>query len=240
MNFNRIQTGRMPWVSMILGLLFLSWVMAVELPLASDAAPPRKSRLSQLIKNKSSLYLPTRLLIGADNKFVVRVPAGNTVVLYLSPLPAGMSTPNGLPLRVGKEHQVLEAIASEKGVATLTVPIPDEVSLVGQPVYVEAYTYGASDYSDLEVLELLGAAGHRVKENRLAIQEPSDGRGAMVLPGLPGVGSDMLRRLSTMGDIYNSDDKERMEQLKDDGNLDRETLRDQNIFIPRSDGAGGL
>ncbi len=208
--------------------------------LEADAAKPRKSRLSQLIKNKSNLYLPTRLIIGKDNKFVVRVPAGNTVVLLLSPFPAGMSAPDGTPMRVGKENQILEAVASDKGVATLTVPIPDEESLVGQPVFVAAYTYGRSDYSDLEILELLGPTGRRVGDNRLAIDEPSDGRGAMVLPGLPGVGSDMLRRLSTMGDIYNSDDKERMETLKDNGDLGDGTLQDKNIFISRPDGTGGL
>ncbi len=222
-------------LSLLLGGAFLS----VGINFSAEAAPPRKSRLSQLIKNKSSLYLPTRLLTGSDNKFVVRAPAGQTVVLYLSPAPAGMSAPNGAPMRVGTENQMLEAIASEKGVATLTVPIPDEASLAGQPVYVEAYTYGSSDYSDLEILELLGPTGRRVSDNRLSIQEPSDGRGAMVLPGLPGVGSDLLRRLSTMGDLYNSDDKDRMESLRDDGEIG-DSPQDQNVFITRPDGAGGL
>ena len=233
---------RLTLFSLAIGLALTSSVTLAQFcPQTAEAGARPKSRLNQLIRNKPNLYMPTRLVIGEDNKFVVRAPAGNKVVIFLSPFNSGMTTPNGKPLRVGKENQLLEGYTSEKGVAVLTVPLPDEKSLSGQPVYIEGYTVGDTEgYSDLEVLELLKPNGHAASNNVVMIQEPNETHGAMVMPGIPGVGSDMLRRLSTMGDVMNSPDRDRMNDLVDDGSIESDTTLDRNTFITRPDGTGGI
>ncbi len=193
----------------------------------------RRSAVGRMNLQQSNMYLPTRLIIGEENRFVFKVPPGNKVVLVLSPQDAGLLTPDGRPLRVGPENQQVEATASEKGVAVINVPIPNETSLVGGVVYVDAYTYGSEDYSDLAILEMQDATGHRASGNRIAIEARTDGSGAMVLPGMPGMSPDFLRRLSTIGDVSGD---ERKKKLMDDGEINRSIEQDANVFITRPDG----
>ncbi len=200
-------------------------------------AAARNSRLSQLIKQKPSLYKPTRFFVGEDNKVVVKAPAGNTVVLVMSPMPGETKAPNGDVLRVSTSHETLEQTATEKGVAVFTIPVPDDKRLKGQWVFIDGYTYKQPDFSDLQVFNLIDATGRPASHNRLAIQTRTSGEGTMLMPGIPGMDASMLRRLSTFGEVAND---ERKQDLVDDGSIDRDSQIDQNSFIVRPDGTGGV
>jgi len=195
------------------------------------------SRLSQLIQQKPNLYKPTRFFIGEDNKVVVKAPAGNTVVLTMSPTPGETAAPNGKPLRVNPSHETLEMVASDKGVAVFQIPVPNDSRLEGQSVYLDGYTYKSADYSDLALLSLLDATGHPTDNNRLGIEVRANGEGTMLLPGMAGMDNRMLQRLSTLGEVTGDD---RKKELVDDGNMNRNTTLDRNAFVRRADGTVGI
>lgn len=222
---------------MALVSLTLSVSINVLMPQLSAHAARRNSRLSQLVRQKPSLYKPTRLFVGEDNKVIVRAPAGNTVVLVMSSQPGKTKAPNGQLLQVNTEHKALKQTATEKGVAVFEVPVPDNERLAGQALFLHGYTYSAEDYADLEVLSLVGPTGRPVNYNGLEIQVRSSGEGTMLMPGMPGMSASMLRRLSTIGEVSSDD---RKKELVDDGDIDRDNVYDQNTFLVRPDGTGGL
>lgn len=218
---------------MLLSLLALS----LAVPMATMGVPVqagevRNSRLSQLIRKKPSMYLPSRMVIGIENKFTLQGNPGTQVVLYLSPDAEGMKAPDGQMLRVGTENQEVSGIIPDNGVLELTVPLPNEEELVGKNIFVEAIGWKSEDYSDLSVFELVDSTGRRSSENYLAISKQSNGKGAFVLPSMPGMPAGLMQQISNLSEIQNEGDP-RKKELLDNGNIDRNNFMDRNIFINR-------
>lgn len=205
-------------------LLAFSGISALIYTAPHSEAMERVSRLNSLIVQKPTLYMPPRLLIGQDNKFILKGKAGNKAMLYLSPSSSGMRAPNGLDLRIGEEHQKISGIFPENGVLVLTVPVPKESSLIGKTLYLEAITWSQPDYSDLEVLSITDFTGRRTSENALAIDKPADGKGSPIMPALPGVPTQLLNRLNTFNDLRQKP------ELNDQGAINRNVPLDQNSF----------
>lgn len=217
--------------AVLAALLVMGFILGV-LPRSLQAqAEVRNSRLSQLIKHKPSLYLPNRLLIGEDNHFTVQGPAGSHVVLYISPQPQGVEAPDGQALRVGDDNHQLTGSIPENGVLEMTFPVPAEEELVGKKVYVEAITWKADDYSDLQVFDLVDAAGRKATENHLAFEKPSKGKGALIIPTMPGLSPQILQQMTTFSDIQKGDKRKR--ELIDGGNVNKDVIYDRNVFIQR-------
>ena len=203
----------------------------------SASAEVRNSRLSQLIKRKPNLYLPSRLLIGQENKFTLQGTPGHEVTLYISPQDAGLKAPNGQLLRVGEESEAIKGIIPQNGVLSLAIPLPDDTELDGKEIFVEAITWKAPDYSDLEILELVDSTGRRSSENKLAIAKPTKGKGAFILPSMPGVSPQMIQQITTLSEIQKGDTRKR--DLIYSGDVNKDILQDQNVFINRPGGLGG-
>lgn len=193
------------------------------------------SRLSQLVKRKPSMYMPSRLLIGAENRFTLQGPAGSHVTLYLSPQPDGFKTPDGQLLRVGTENEQVTGLIPENGVLELAFPVPNEEDLVGKNLFVEAVSWKNDDLSDLTIFELVDSTGRRASENYLAISKPANGRGAMILPNLPGMPGGMIQRMTQITDVTKEGDP-RKKDLIDSGTIDRANTYDRNMFINRPGG----
>ncbi len=199
----------------------------------------RRSRLSQLIQEKPTLYLPSRLLIGVDNRIVVRAAAGSQVRLYLSPGNSGFRSPDGQVLQVSEEHQALEGTIPENGVLQLQVPVPNEDDLIGRDVYIDAITWQNPDYSDLKRMEWVDATGRRATDNKISIAKAVDPkRGANVIPSLPGLPSNALQQLGTVVDAETSGDARKKELVDPNGARDSRFFLDQNSFIQRPGALG--
>ena len=220
------------WFSaLMLASVLANLILACLLPPEAHAAPPPRGRLSRLIRKKPRLYMPTRLIVGEDNRFVVQAPAGSHVVLLMSPKPEGAMAPDGTPLAVGKDFQTLETVTAANGVVELILPIPAQKALRDRVVYVDAYTYQAEDYSDLQRLELTDAAGRASSgSNALLMTHRPEGGGPMVLPGMPGMPVNLMQQLGTLGEMMEGDERKR--DLLDEGTMNRDVLRDQNVLAP--------
>lgn len=197
-------------------------------------------RLNRFRKNMPKLYLPYQLVIGESQQITVQGPPNQTIRLYLSPNGRGFITDDGLLLRVGKEREVVEATTNEQGVAKLDITLPNESTLDGHVLFIDGSVVSqAADGSETnQQLQWLDPSGQKTTENRVVMSLPSDGQGATVLPGLPGMGGDMLRRLGTMQDIRKGGD--RVKALVDDGSRSDESVFDRNVFVARPDGTGGV
>ena len=242
-------------IALILGLALVGSlsIVLVTTPLASA------SRLSDLIKEPPTLYFPARLVVGETGKLIVKAPAGHTVVVVFGP-PArikqgealittnGAETtavttattsmyatrPDGQPLKVSADCQTLELVANEKGVAVFPITVPDAPQLAGQTMVIDGYTI-APDGTTVEGLAWVDPMGRSTQRNEVVMDTLTNGNGAMITPGLPGIGAGMARQLGTLRDINNGG--ERMKDLVDDGSRGNSML-DRNSFIKRVDGVG--
>ncbi len=197
---------------------------------AARAAEKYQSRLNQLLIRKSNLFLPTRIVLGEDNRFVVKAQPGSKVKLFLSPTPEGYVLANGTPLRVGEEMQEIAGEVPETGVLELTLTIPSEDALEGKILYVDAVV-GPTDEA-LVPIDLMDATGRRTDSNSLVITKPSKMGGPTILPNMPGMNPQMFNQLTTLGDIFtNKDDKRK--DLLDNGSIDSSRQMDRNPFIQR-------
>ncbi|MBX2859700.1 MAG: hypothetical protein KTR14_00575 [Vampirovibrio sp.] len=206
------------------------------------ARPVRKSRLSGLIKKKYQLYLPGRLYIGQDNRFVIKGKPGANVTLFISPQSRGLTGPNGQDMGVGTDNEKVSGPIPDTGVLQLVLPVPNEDYLVGRELYVDGLMWEGTmeEPTGFLVLQKMDSTGRVALSNRLVIAEPADGSGALILPSMPGVPTNLLQNLSNVADITD----ERKKDLVDHGEMDREVLYDQNSFINRpgqaSPGSGGF
>ncbi|HEY9746979.1 MAG TPA: hypothetical protein V6C99_12265 [Oculatellaceae cyanobacterium] len=199
--------------------------------LPTDAfAEKYQSRLSALLIKKTELYLPVRLILGEEAKFVIRAQAGHQAKIFLSPSNTGYLLPDGTPLQVGKSPEVLSGTIPESGVLELKMAVPAEDSLEGKVLYVDAAA-GPTDDA-LTPLNLIDATGRRAETNALVLAKKKAANGAPILPMVPGMSPQLFNQLTTLGDIYTQKDTHRQELL-DTGDIDRARDSDKNPFAIR-------
>jgi hypothetical protein len=203
---------------------------AQMMPALADPPPP--SRLSQLVLNRSTLYLPTRLFLGEENRFILKGKPGSKVMLFISPKSEGFKLPNGLALRVGEDNERLEGTIPEKGVLELTLPVPDEADWAGHALFVDAVMWSQDDYADIIQFQMLDATGRRASDNALMMAKRATASGTSFMPAMPGISAQALQQVTTMSEVLNSGD-ERKKELIDMGGRNSDSLLDRNSFIQR-------
>ena len=196
------------------------------------SAQQYQSRLNQLVQKRPMLYLPLRLVLGEENQFTVKAPAGSKVMLYVSPVDGGFITPNGIALRVGDDHEQFYAEVAENGVSQIKVDMPAEEDWEGRELFVDALVWQAEDYSDMQEMQLVDASGRRTNTNALTMVKPSDSKGWGIMPSIPGVNTATLQQLENVSNAVGNGD-ERKKNLLDDGSINRDTLLDHNSLITR-------
>lgn len=222
-------------IALSLVVMSVAGTFVLPSPLVSTA---HAGRLSGLIRETPNLYLPTRLIIGEEQTILVKAPAGNKVVVFISPQSSGYpDAPNGLDLNIGADVERLEAVANEKGVAKIILSLPKNENMAGRHIFMDGYTHQSEDGSDAMRLSWMDPTGRQTAVNSVQLAMPSDGTGAMILPGMPGIGGDMMRRIGTMQDIRKGGD--RLKDLVDDGSR-TDSMYDRNAFTQRPDGTGGI
>lgn len=211
----------------MMALTLLVGISTVSIPVH---AQKYQSRLNSLLLKKNDVYLPSRLVMGEDARFVVKAPAGNKVKVLMSFEDEGYVLPNGTPIRVGAEVQEMSGTVPENGVLELKMAVPKDEKLEGKVVYVEAVA-GDSDET-LAPVDIMDATGRRTTENSLVIVKPTVAGGPSVMPSMPGFSPQMMNQLSTMSQIYANKDDSR-KQLLDNGTINRDRTLDKNPFVQR-------
>ncbi|MEB3287581.1 MAG: hypothetical protein VKJ04_08770 [Vampirovibrionales bacterium] len=197
----------------------------------SSARPP--SRLSMLSLNHDTIYLPTRLLLGENNRFVIKGKPGSQVMLYVSPKGKGYQLPNGLDLKIGETYESLGGTVPENGVLEINVPVPDEQSWEGHYLFVDAVSWASEDYGDLKQLQLMDSSGRRTSDNALMMMHQGTASNSpFIMPSMPGMPAGAVQQLSQTSQILGSND-ERRKQLLDDGDRNTGSILDRNSFITR-------
>lgn len=207
-----------------------------QLTPAADNRPV--SRLSRLMLNQETMYLPTKLVIGTNNRFLVKGKPGNDVMLYVSPKGDGYKLPNGLALKVGETHESLGGKIPENGILTLEIPVPNEQDWAGHFLFVDAITWTQPDYADVKQIQLLDATGRRTTDNGLLMtpQVRTTG-GSLIMPSMPGMPAGALQQLTQTSEILGSNDKRRKDLIYD-GDRNPDTILDRNSLLNRN-GFGG-
>jgi hypothetical protein len=214
-------------------LLACGMIVSVAATLAQPArAEQYQSRLSRLLIRNADLYLPTRLVIGEEARFVVKAPAGNHVKVLLSPDGEGYTLPDGTSLRVGTEAQELIGVVPENGVLELTLDIPQEAELAGKVLYIDAAS-GPTDEA-LVPMTLMDPTGRKADSNVLVIAKPAELGAPMIMPTMPGgLTPQAFNQLSQMSQVYASKDERKKQLMMDNGDLDRSRQMDNNPFTQR-------
>jgi hypothetical protein len=189
-----------------------------------------QSRLNSLLLKKNDLYLPTRLVLGEEARFVVKAPAGNLVKILVSAKSEGYVLPNGTSLSVGEEVQELTGTVPANGVLELKLPVPKDPTMEGKVVYV-AGVVGPSEEA-LTPIDLIDSTGRRTEENALVIVKPVEAGGPSIMPSMPGLSPQVFNQLTTMSEIYGKGDNSK-KQLLDTGDINRDRAIDQNPFVNR-------
>lgn len=216
--------------------LILAISLTVTVALATSLLSPQHalaeqyhSRLNSLLLKKSSVYLPSRLVIGENIQFIVKAPAGNKVKVLLSPKNEGYLLPNGTALRVGEDVHELSGTVPENGILELKMEMPkDMAGMEGKILYIDA-AIGASD-DVLSPADLIDSTGRRTLENALVIVKPAERGGPNILPSLPGMSPQLFNQLSTMSQMSGQGNHK---QLIDNGDINRDRELDRNPFTRR-------
>lgn len=214
-------------VAAMLAATLLTGTLALPVP---AHAQKYQSRLNSLLLKKNDVYLPSRLIIGEEAKFVVKAPAGSKVKVLLSSTSEGYVLPNGTPLRVGAEAQEVTGVVPENGVLELKAQMPKDPELEGKVVYVEAVA-GTTD-EDLAPVDLVDATGRRTTENTLVLMKQAEMGGPSVMPSMPGVSPQLMNQLSNLGSALTKGENGQ-KQLLDDGTINRDRDMDRNPFVRR-------
>ncbi len=188
-------------------------------------------KLSDLVKQPPTLYLPTRVVPGQKAVFTLKGKPGKNVKVILSSSSRGLTLPNGTELRVGAPIAQAEGVIPSSGVLELQLPMPGEDEITSDKEYVEAFVWSAPDQSDAESAVFVEHSGLKTENNAVNVGYEADPGNTMLIPGGdPTIGS-LMRSINTLNDIG---DDPRKKQLVDDGQINRSRRLDQNLNLSPS------
>ncbi len=219
----------------------LALLLGTVLTLSVVSASAEGGRLNRLLMNRTNVFLPHQLVLGQPNRFVFKTQPNYHVRLYMSPLPRGLSLPDGTALRVGADVETFDAVANENGVAQVVVPIPDEEGWAGETLYVDAITWSSESSSvgsqvsteamnNVQVVQLMDSSGRRTSRNTLVLARPAERGHTSVMPALPGMSPQMMQQVNNLSVRSNLDDRKK-ELMDYTGERNSDAPSDRNSFI---------
>jgi len=197
------------------------------------------SRLNSQLRKQQELFLPDRLLLGHEARFVMRAQPGAQVTLYLSPTNEGVVVgegSQGVRLRVGADFTTLTGVTPANGVLVLSTTLPGDQELVGKTLYVDALSCDTNQPATCQSLVVKEASGRMAASNGLEMRSPetrtTGGATPMVLPMMPGMDARTVQAMQQLGRTMNAKTDEERARL-DDGRIDRNRLYDRNPLVTR-------
>jgi hypothetical protein len=147
------------------------------------------------------MYLPSKLVIGQDNLFVIKGKPGAKVSIAMSLSNDGSKPLLGKYLRLGSTELTIEGNISATGIVELKYKPENDKTLVEQSRYFEAVIWSKDDFSDLEVADVYSPSGKVTNNNSVVIALPNSNPNIpSFAPVLPGVGQEVIRSLQVMKD----------------------------------------
>ena len=197
---------------------------------------PPSSQPELNVSTRSSVFLPSKLIIGQKNVFIIKGDPGSKVSLAISNANRGAKPLAGKRLRLGETEKTIEAVMPATGVVEINYDLPEDESLINRVKYFEVALWKKEDFSDLELARTMSPSGVETLQNGVVISlPPTKHKGPSFAPVLPGVGQEVLRSLEHIQKVK---DGKVSNELLDDGDtpafLDSAEKRDimlQNIDV---------
>jgi len=173
--------------------------------------------LLQLKKNSAVVYLPTKLVIGKDNKIIVKGEPGYFVSLAISSENSGSMPFYGKILRLGKDFNTVENTISQSGIAEMNIKIPDDKNLNDKTYFIEVAVWKDANFRDLQLAELIAPNGRKTNYNGIKLGlPPKDVSGPAFTPSIPGISPDVLRSIKTIEKLKNGDESSENREFNSD------------------------
>jgi len=160
-------------------------------------------RPSLLIKRDfPMIYKPSKLIIGQENKISIKAEPGSYVSLAYSENNSGAPLFYGHKLRLGTERKTREAVIPENGLLELGLNLPNDKSLEGKTIYLEAVIWKDQDFSDLELAKVIGPNGRETSNNGVIVSlPPKDASRPTFAPAMPGAPAEMMHAAKYIDDM---------------------------------------
>lgn len=200
-----------------------------EISLPPSSGPTLK------VANRASVYLPSKLIIGQDNVFIIKGKPGSKVSLAVSNTNRGAQPLFGNKLRLGKTEETFEETMPATGVLEIKYNVPNDESLIDKIKYFEVAIWKKPDFSDMKLAISISPSGRETKNNGVKIAEPpSSGKSPTFAPVMPGIGQDIVRSIEKIKEAKDAkinpdllDDGESMPEYLD--SVEKRDLMLQNI-----------
>ena len=220
-----------------LGVWFVSLlilvIMSTNLLNLPVEARRRPSRLSQLVLRDTQVFLPPRLTLGETATFQIRgLPNERVILFYASSKADGLTLPSGQQLKVAQDSPYLQGTLNDKGLLSLALEVPDDESIVGQVIFLDAIHFQQSNMQDAKPVRFLSSTGRQATVAQLLVHAPkSEAKSSapLIIPAAPGLDSQALRQATTNATILNGDN-ERKKELLDFGSIRNEDPLQRNAL----------
>lgn len=161
----------------------------------------RKSLL--LNRDYSQVYKPTKLIIGANNKFSIKAEPGSYVLLLVSSTNDGNEF-NDKQLRLGKDVKKVDGVVTSNGFLELNFDLPKDKTLVKKEMYFEVLVSKDKSFTNSEIAKIISPSGRETDINSIKVYEPNDTKlGPSFGAVMPGGGGDMIKTMQTIEDVKN-------------------------------------
>lgn len=141
------------------------------------------------IKPLVEIYRPSKLIIGAKNKFIIKGEPGTNIILAFSPDNKGAEPYYGQDLRLGIIIDKVEDVIRENGISKINLELPERKDLVGATVYFDAIVWKQEDLSDITKAKIIGSNGMESNYNAILIgKKPGKNSFPLIGPGMGGIG----------------------------------------------------
>lgn len=148
----------------------------------------KQSALSSLIQQKPLVYKPTKLIIGQDNKFLIKAAPNTNVIFITSAEATGASTYLGQTLRLGTILNKIDAKTAENGVVEVNLPISNDKTLIGTNIYFEVLILNNNNPEEATLAQVMSPAARESALNVVAIYDKPKNLGMPSLdPLVPGL-----------------------------------------------------
>lgn len=188
---------------------------------------------------QASVYYPPRLVIGKDNKFVIKGKPGSKVSLAVSSAGHGSPPMYGQSLRLGQIEQTIEGEIPPTGVLEMIYSLPSDEQLIDQTKFVEVALWQDESFKDIEIARIYSATGRATDDNSLVIAAPpTDGGNSAFTPMLPGLSQDFYRVVDEVKKFQQG--KINPDLVDDDGNLPAffDSLHQRDLMLQNMEAPG--
>lgn len=197
-----IKTNSFISVFLSVTLIMLHFTFIAKAENASEISLPSVEKERLITGDASEVFMPSKLVLGKDNKFIVRGKPGSKVSLAVSSSSYGAKPINGLNVRLGETEQTIESIISSTGVVELIYNVPQDETLLGQTKYFEVAVWTKSDFGDISMAKSISASGRETLNNGLKIVLPPEtGKRPTFEPTIPGISGDLYKSIKAMKDV---------------------------------------